>query len=77
MESLVEITHKAISDYGFRQEALWSPEGVIDRWDLSTEETQVLKGTLNSELSKLPVPVEPDNIPAELERITKIIQKAL
>ncbi len=77
MESLVEIAHKAIADYGFRQEALWSPDGVADRWSLSSKESGVLKGALNAALAALPIPVEPANIPAELERLTKVIKDAL
>ena len=77
MESLVEIAHKAIADYGFRQEALWSPDGVVDRWRLSDADANVLKGPLNEALAALPIPVEPENIPSELERITGIIEGAL
>jgi hypothetical protein len=77
MESLVEIAHKAIADYGFRQEALWSPDGVIDRWGLSSKEAKVLTGALNEALAALPIPVEPEKIPSELERITKLIKGAL
>ncbi len=77
MEKLTEIVSKAIADYGFRQVALWSPEDVVARWELSVQEADVLKGPLREELARLPNPVEPSNIPQEQQRFARLIDQAM
>ena len=47
------------------------------RWELSAEETAVLEGALHDALDELPVPVEPDDVPGQQERIGGIIRAAL
>lgn len=77
MDNLIEIAHKAIADYGFRQVVVWSPDDIIARWGLSDREAQVLLDTVCGALEALPVPVQPDDVPAELDRIKGLISTAL
>jgi hypothetical protein len=77
MSALVEIAGKAIADYGFRQVVLYSPDDVAARWGLSSEEAGVLRGPVLDELDKLPIPVEPENVAAETERLAAVIGDAL
>ena len=77
MSALIEIANRAIADYGFRQAALWSPGDVAARWELSPAETAVLEGALHDALDALPIPVEPDDIPAQQERIAALIREEL
>jgi hypothetical protein len=46
MDKLKEIAKRAVEDYGFRQIAQWSPDDLVEQWDLSPDEAQVLKGAL-------------------------------
>ena len=77
MESLIEIANKAIADYGFRQVVLWSPDDIIARWDLSSQEAQVLKGPVLEALEALPIPVEPQDVSGEQDRLARLIGDAL
>lgn len=77
MDKLIEIVNKSIADYGFRQIAQWSPEDVIAQWQLSSREGEVLRGLVKDELDRMPVPVEPRDIPAEQRRLAEIVKKAL
>ncbi len=77
MDKLADIVNKAIADYGFRQIAQWSPEDVISQWGLSEQEAAVLSGPIKDELDRLPVPVEPGDIPAEEKRLAEVIRGAL
>lgn len=77
MENLKEIVDKAIANYGFRQVVMWSPDDIIDQWGLSDQETRVLMDILIEELEALPVPVEPENVAAESERLAGLIEAAL
>jgi hypothetical protein len=74
MEPLKEIIDKAIANYGFRQVVMWSPDDIIDQWGLSDQETRVLQDILIEELEALPVPVEPENVAAEIERLEGLIE---
>lgn len=76
-EKLIEIANQAVTDYGFRQVALWSPEEAVERWGLSPSEEAVLTGDLHDALAALPVPVEPTDIPAEQARVAELIKVAL
>ncbi len=77
MEKLIEITNKAVADYGFRQIVQWSPEDIVAQWQLSTRETDILTGVIKDELDRLPIPVEPSDVPQEQERVAGIIRQAL
>ncbi len=77
MDKLIEITKRAVEDYGFRQIAQWSPEDLVAQWQLSSREAEVLKGPINDELGQLPVPVEPRDYSAVEGRLADIIKKAL
>jgi len=77
MDKLIEITKRAVEDYGFRQIAQWSPEDLVAQWQLSSQEAEVLKGPIKDELGQLPVPVEPRDYSAVEGRLADIIKKAL
>ena len=77
MEKLIEITNKAVADYGFRQIVQWSPEDIVAQWRLSTREAEVLTGIIKDELDRLPIPVEPSDVPQEQERVAAVIRQAL
>ncbi len=77
MEKLIEITNKAVADYGFRQIVQWSPEDIVAQWQLSTREVEILTGVIKDELDRLPIPVEPTEVPGEQERVARVIRQAL
>ena len=77
MEKLIEITNKAVADYGFRQIVQWSPEDIVAQWRLSAREAEVLTGIIKNELDRLPIPVEPAEVPQEQERVAAVIRQAL
>ena len=77
MDKLKEIAKRAVEDYGFRQIAQWSPDDLVEQWDLSSAEAQVLKGALKDEIDQLPIPVEPADYHAVEGRLNALIQEAL
>ena len=77
MDKLKEIAKRAVEDYGFRQIAQWSPDDLVEQWDLSPDEAQVLKGPLKDEIDRLPVPVEPTDYEAVEGRLNSLIQESL
>ena len=77
MEKLIEITNKAVADYGFRQIVQWSPEDIVAQWQLSTREAEILTDIVKDELDRLPIPVEPSDVPQEQERVAGVIRQAL
>ena len=77
MEKLIEITNKAMADYGFRQIVQWSPEDIVAQWQLSTREAEILSGVMKNELDRLPIPVEPPEVLQEQERVAVVIRRAL
>ena len=77
MEKLIEITNKAVADYGFRQIVQWSPEDIVAQWQLSAREAEGLTVIIKDELDRLPIPVEPADVPQEQERVAGIIRQAL
>ncbi len=77
MEKLIEITNKAVADYGFRQIVQWSPEDIVAQWQLSTREAEILSGVIKDELDRLPIPVEPTDVPGEQDRLAGVIRQAL
>ncbi len=74
MEKLIDIANRAIADYGFRQAVLYGAPDIAQKWDLSDEETALLTGPVLAELTALPIPVQPANIPAEQARVAQMIQ---
>ena len=46
-------------------------------WQLSTSEAGVLTSVIKDELDKLPIPVEPADVPGEQERLAGVIREAL
>ena len=77
MDKLIEITNKAVADYGFRQIVQWSPEDIVAQWQLSAREAEILTGVIKDELDRLPIPVEPTEVPQEQERVADVIRQAL
>ena len=77
MEKLIEIANKAVADYGFRQIVQWSPDDIVAQWQLSAREAELLTGVIKDELDRLPIPVEPPQVPHEQERVAGIIRQAL
>ncbi len=73
MEKVIEITHRAVADYGFRLAVLYGSEDIARRWELSEEEKTLLEGTSLPLLAALPNPVEPEDVAAEQERLTGLI----
>ena len=47
------------------------------QWQLSTREAEVLTSVVKDELDRLPIPVEPSDVPQEQERVAGIIRRAL
>ena len=76
MEKLIEISNKAVADYGFRQIVQWSPDDIVAQWQLSAREAELLTGVIKDELDRLPIPVEPPQVPQEQERVAGIIRRA-
>tara|TARA_Y100000310_G_C20090795_1_gene538158 strand:+ start:186 stop:434 length:249 start_codon:yes stop_codon:yes gene_type:complete len=76
MEKLIEITRRAVADYGFRQAVLYGADDIGRRAGLSRQEQAVLEGTVLELLAALPVPVEPPDIPGEQDRLTGLIRAA-
>ena len=77
MDKLIEIANRAAADYGFRQIVQWSPDDIVDQWGLSEKEADVLKGPVKQALDGLPIPVEPNDLPRERERLARIIRDGL
>ncbi len=77
MDNLAVIIRRAVEDYGFRQIAQWSPDDLVESWELSPAEAEVLKGSLKRELDLLPVPIEPDDYARERERLEAIVRDSL
>ena len=77
MKKLTEIAHRAVADYGFRQIVQWSSDDIIDQWELSPAEGDLLKGEIKQAREGMPVPVEPGDLSGEQQRLTKIIREGL
>ena len=74
MEKLIDIANRAVADYGFRQAVLYGVADIARRWELSEEESALLAGPVLAELSALPIPVQPADIPAEQARVAGVIR---
>ena len=76
MEKVIEISDRAVADYGFRQAVLYGADDVSRRWELSDQEQSVLEGVVVEALSALPIPVQPADIPGEQARLADLIRQA-
>ena len=74
MDKLIDIANRAVADYGFRQAVLYGAADIARRWELSEEEAALLSGPVLAELSALPIPVQPADIPAEQARVSEVIR---
>jgi len=74
MDKLIDIANRAIADYGFRQAVLYGAADIARKWELTEEETAWLSGAVLSELTALPIPVQPADIPAEQARVSAVIR---
>ena len=76
MDKVIDITNRAVADYGFRLAVLYGSEDIARRWELSEREQALLEGTSLPLLAELPNPVEPENVAAEQQRLANLIQAA-
>ena len=76
MEKLISIANRAVADYGFRQTVLYGAEDIAQRAGFSTQEQEILAGTVLEFLAALPIPVQPENIPGEQQRMEAAIKAA-
>ena len=76
MEKVIEISDRAVADYGFRQAVLYGADDVGQRWGLSDQERSVLESIVVEALSALPIPVQPAEIPGEQARLAELIRQA-
>ena len=76
MDKVIEISDRAVADYGFRQAVLYGADDVSRRWGLSDQERSVLEGIVVEALSALPIPVQPADIPGEQARLAELIRQA-
>ncbi len=74
MDKLIDIANRAVADYGFRQAVLYGASDIARRWELSEDEAALLSGPVLAELSALPIPVQPADIPAEQARVAEVIR---
>ena len=74
MDKLIDIANRAIADYGFRQAVLYGAVDITRKWELTEEEATLLSGAVLSELTALPIPVQPADIPAEQARVSEVIR---
>jgi hypothetical protein len=74
MDKLIDIANRAVADYGFRQAVLYGAADIARRWDLSEDEAALLSGPVLAELSALPIPVQPADVPAEQARVADVIR---
>ncbi len=75
MDKLIDIVNRAVADYGFRQAVLYGSAEIARRWLLNDAEAAILSGAVLSELSALPIPVQPADIPAQQARISDIVRR--
>ncbi len=75
MDKLIDIVNGAVADYGFRQAVLYGSAEIARRWLLDDAEAAILSGSVLSELSSLPIPVQPADIPAQQARISDIVRR--
>ena len=76
MDKLIDIANRAVADYGFRQSVLYGSADVARMSGLSESEEAILQGSVLEWLAALPVPVQPQDIPAEQARLENHIRNA-
>ena len=74
MDKLIDIANRAVADYGFRQAVLYGAGDIARKWSLTEDEAALLSGSILGELSALPIPVQPADIPDEQARIAEVIK---
>ena len=74
LEKVIEISHRAVADYGFRQAVLYGARDMARRWGLGDAARTLLEGTVLGALAALPIPVEPADIPGEQSRLANVIR---
>ena len=74
MDKLIDISNRAVADYGFRQAVLYGATDIANKWSLSKDEAALLSGTVLTELRALPVPVQPADVSTEQARLAEIIK---
>ncbi len=72
-QTLNEIIHRAVADYGFRLAVMWGTEDVATGFGLDAHQAGVLTEVIVPELMKLPNPVEPDDQPAVAQRLSELL----
>ena len=76
MENLIDIAKRAVADYGFRQAVMYGAEDIAQRAGLSQQEQDILAGTVRDFLVALPIPVQPEDLPGEQQRLEEAIRAA-
>ena len=76
VDKLIDITNRAVADYGFRLAVLYGSADVAIKSGLSDREAVILKETVLELLAALPVPVQPQDIPTEQARLENHIRLA-
>ena len=74
MDKVIEITNRAVADYGFRQAVLYGSADIARRWGLTGPEQEALEGMAVELLSALPIPVPPGDIAVEQSRLEALIR---
>ena len=76
MDKVIEISNRAVADYGFRLAVLYGAADIAQRWELSERQRALLETTALELLAALPNPVEPAQVAAEQERVAAAIRAA-
>ena len=76
VDKVIEISNRAVADYGFRLAVLYGAADIAQRWELSEGQRALLETTALELLAALPNPVEPEQIAAEQERVAAAIRAA-
>ena len=76
VDKVIEISNRAVADYGFRLAVLYGAADIAQRWELSEAQRALLETTALELLAALPNPVEPEQIAAEQERVAAAIRAA-
>ena len=77
MEKLINIANRAVADYGFRQTVMYGAEDIAQRAGFSQQEQLILTGTVLEFLAALPIPVQPEDIAGEQQRMEAAIKAAV
>ena len=77
MEKLIDIGKRAVADYGFRQSVMYGAEDIAQRAGFSQREQEILADTVVEFLAALPIPVQPEDIPGEQQRLEEAVKAAV